>query len=222
MPPQSAKRSRRTTEEVRERLLDAARELFLANGYDATSTRQIAARAGVAEKVLFGNFASKAGIFDAAFVEPFAELADRYVATWDRDASTSTIAERISSFVSRLYDLAHQYRTVLRGALARQAADDSDAHSEIVQHLARTIQSLMRIEQQELPEVDQNAAVIATSGMVFGVVLLDEMLTPQRQRRPSRKRLEAEMTKLILHGVLHRARPDYPSGFAHEVSLPRG
>jgi AcrR family transcriptional regulator len=203
MPPASAKRQRRTTEEVRKRLLDAARELFLADGYDAISTRRIAAKAGVAEKVLFGNFASKAGIFDAAFVEPFAELADRYIAEW-RDPGASTSEARISNFVSRLYDLAHQNRTVLRAALARQAGNGSDAHSEIVHHLARTIQSLMGIEDQQLPNVDQNAAVIATSGMIFGVVLLDDMLTPPGTRRPSRKRLEAEITGLILHGVLHR------------------
>jgi AcrR family transcriptional regulator len=198
-----AKRPRRTTEEVRERLLDAARELFLADGYDATSTRQIAETAGVAEKVLFGNFASKAGIFDAAFVEPFAQLADRYIAEW-KSEDFSTIEERIGNFVHRLYDLAHQNRTVLRAALSRQDASSADAHSEIVQHLARTIQSLMGIEDQRLPSVDQRAAVITTSGMIFGVVLLDDLLTPPGKRRPSRKRLEAEITALILHGVLHR------------------
>jgi AcrR family transcriptional regulator len=204
MSAEPAKRLRRTTEEVRARLLHAARELFVADGYDATSTRRIATTAGVAEKVLFSNFTSKAGIFDAAFIEPFSELADRYVAEWDTNASTSTVEQRIGSFVSGLYDLAHQNRTVLRAALGRQAAGGADAHSEIVKHLARTIQSLMRIEQQTLPDVDQNAALIAVSGMVFGVVLLDDMLTPAGQRRPSRKRLETEMTGLILHGVLHR------------------
>jgi AcrR family transcriptional regulator len=205
----TSRRPRRSTEEVRERLLDAAQQLFRADGYDATATKRIAERAGVAEKVLFGNFGSKAGIFDAAFVEPFSELADRYVAEWDKDAS-STVEERISNFISGLYGLAHKNHTVLRAALARQAGNGSDAHSEILRHLARTIQSLMRIEQQTLPGVDQNSALIAVAGMVFGVVLLHDMLRPPRQRRPTRKRLETEMTGLILHGVLHR-HPTNPS-----------
>jgi AcrR family transcriptional regulator len=204
MPATPARRPRRSTEEVRERLLDASRELFLANGYEATSTKQIAAKAGVAEKVLYGNFGSKAGIFDATFVEPFADLADRYVAAWGEEA-TSTLEERISSFVSGLYDLVYSNRAVLRAALTRRSAGGTNAHSEIITHLARTIQSIMRIEQQTLPDVDQSAALIAVAGMVFGVVLLDDMLTPPGQRRPGRKRLETEMTNLVLHGVLHRA-----------------
>jgi hypothetical protein len=62
MATTSAKRQRRSTEEVRKRLLDAARELFLAHGYEQTYTKDIAQKAGVAEKVLFSNFESKAGI----------------------------------------------------------------------------------------------------------------------------------------------------------------
>src|SRR5919198_2111680 len=115
------KRQRRSTEEVRKRLLDAARELFLAHGYEQTYTKDIAQKAGVAEKVLFGNYATKAGIFDAAFITPFAELADRYIAAWQRDAvDTGTVEERIASFVSGLYELAHKNRAILRAVLARQ------------------------------------------------------------------------------------------------------
>ena len=201
------KRKRRSSEEVRERLLAAARELFLANGYEQTFTKEIAARAGVAEKVLFGNYATKAGIFDAAFITPFAELADRYIAAWQRDAAdTGTVQERIASFVSGLYELAHKNRAILRAVLARQIAGGQDAHSEIIAHIARTIHSLAAIEQHDITGVDQEAATIAVAGMVFGVALLDDMLTVNGRRRPSRKRLEREMTALVLYGVLHRGR----------------
>jgi AcrR family transcriptional regulator len=202
------KRQRRSSEEVRERLLEAARELFLANGYEQTFTKEIAARAGVAEKVLFGNYATKAGIFDAAFIAPFAELADRYIAAWQRDAAaTTTVEERIASFVSGLYELAHKNRAILRAVLVRQVAGGPDAHSEIISHIARTIDSLAAIEQHDITGVDQDAATIAVAGMVFGVALLDDMLTVSGRRRPSRKRLENEMTDLVLYGVLHRHQP---------------
>jgi AcrR family transcriptional regulator len=205
MPAKSVRRPRRSTEEVRARLLAAARELFLANGYEATYAKHIAERAVVAEKVLFANFGSKAGLFDAAFVEPFADLVDRYVAAWGEEDGSSAIEERISTFVTALYELAHENRTVLRHAQRREG---SDAHREIVRHLARTIQSVMRVEQHELPGVDQNASLIAVAGMVFGVVLLDDMLTPPGTRRLSRRRMETEITQLILHGVLHREQSD--------------
>ena len=54
---------RRAPAEKRERLLTAARELFAANGFDATSTAQIAKAAGVSEGILFHHFGSKKGLF---------------------------------------------------------------------------------------------------------------------------------------------------------------
>lgn len=203
--PATARRPRRTTEEVRARLLEAARELFLAQGYEATYTKDIAAKAGVAEKVLYGNFVTKAGIFDAAFTEPFAHLADRYIADWAQTDSARTTAERIAEFIAGLYELAHRNRAVLRAVLARQAIDNSAAHPEIIQHVARVIHSLRRIDQPQLAGVDQDSATIAVAGMVFGVVLLDDLLTPSGQRRPGRQRLQAEMTGIVLDGVLHRS-----------------
>ena len=198
-----AKRSRRSSEEVRARLLEAARDLFLAQGYDATSTKQIAVEAEVAEKVLFSNFASKAGIFDAAFTEPFAQLADAYVAEWQGEATTP-VEDRIVRFVASLYRLAHQNRTILRAVITRQIAEGRGSSPEIIAHVARAIHSLQRVEQADFPGVDQEAATVAVAGMVFGVVLLDDMLTPPGRRRPSRERLQAEMASLILHGVLYR------------------
>ena len=50
---------------ARERLLGAARAVFAAKGYQAATTREIAARAGVAELTLFRHFSSKQGLFEA-------------------------------------------------------------------------------------------------------------------------------------------------------------
>jgi AcrR family transcriptional regulator len=47
----------------REELLQAALDLFAANGYEATSTRSIAEQTGVTEAVLFKHFASKQELF---------------------------------------------------------------------------------------------------------------------------------------------------------------
>lgn len=67
-------RTRRTSLEVRALVLAAARELFLEQGYDATTIGQIAERSGVSRTVLFRHFSDKATLHRAA-VEPSA--ADR-------------------------------------------------------------------------------------------------------------------------------------------------
>lgn len=60
---------------TRDRLLVAARDLFGANGYDATSVEAILEAAGVARGGLYHHFASKEALFDAVLDRVIAELA---------------------------------------------------------------------------------------------------------------------------------------------------
>ncbi|WP_265447392.1 TetR family transcriptional regulator [Flexivirga meconopsidis] len=56
--------------QTRERILDAAREAFLASGYERTSLRRIAAAAEVDVALLSYHFGSKQGLFAAAMTLP--------------------------------------------------------------------------------------------------------------------------------------------------------
>lgn len=76
MSPQAASTAaisfRRAPGEKRSALLEAARALFSEQGFEGTSTAQIAREAGVSEGILFHHFGSKKGLFEAiaeAFVE---------------------------------------------------------------------------------------------------------------------------------------------------------
>jgi len=53
----------RSGEEVRQRLQEAALELYLEHGFDQTTTGAIAARAGVTERTFFRHFADKREVF---------------------------------------------------------------------------------------------------------------------------------------------------------------
>jgi AcrR family transcriptional regulator len=50
---------------TRQRILDAAEELFLADGYGTTTITQVARRAGVAADTVYATFGSKHGILQA-------------------------------------------------------------------------------------------------------------------------------------------------------------
>lgn len=54
---------------TRAALLDAARELFATSGYDATTVRAVADRAGVNQALLFRYFGNKEGLFAEAVLE---------------------------------------------------------------------------------------------------------------------------------------------------------
>ncbi|MDQ1371665.1 MAG: hypothetical protein QG582_579 [Candidatus Thermoplasmatota archaeon] len=57
------------TRGTRDRVLDAALELFGAKGFAGTTTKEIAAKAGVNEVTVFRTFGTKQGLYAAMFAE---------------------------------------------------------------------------------------------------------------------------------------------------------
>ena len=101
----------RAPEEKRKRLLAAARTLFVKQGFDATSTREIASAAGVSEGILFHHFGSKKGLFDC--------IADEFVE-----------AGALAAMPPEASDLTEE-------AVVRAAFDFADAHPALYRLLAR-------------------------------------------------------------------------------------
>ena len=64
--------------QTRERLLDAALEVFSRRGYSAASVDEIAAEAGYSKGAVYSNFSSKEDLFLALFDQRFARDAEDY------------------------------------------------------------------------------------------------------------------------------------------------
>ena len=64
------------SEELRRRILDVAVELFIEQGYDKTTTRQIIQKAGILNGSLYHIFKNKDEIFSAAITEALWEAVD--------------------------------------------------------------------------------------------------------------------------------------------------
>lgn len=61
---------------TRTTIIEAAHDLFITQGYNATSMRKIAQKAGIALGGIYNHFASKEEIFEAVFIEnhPYLEV----------------------------------------------------------------------------------------------------------------------------------------------------
>jgi AcrR family transcriptional regulator len=61
---------------TRSAIIEAAHELFITQGYNATSMRKIAQQAGIALGGIYNHFASKEEIFEVVFIEyhPYLEM----------------------------------------------------------------------------------------------------------------------------------------------------
>ena len=91
---------------VKERILKAAKELFIANGYAGTSVRDIASASDSNVAHVKYYFQSKANLFEIIFDEAFDILIDRVSATI---ASDLPFEEMIEKWITTYFDLLPHY-----------------------------------------------------------------------------------------------------------------
>lgn len=182
--PPRPRRQRRSTEEVRERILQAASDLFEANGYSGTSTSAIARKARVAEALIFSNFGSKEKLFNASIFKPlnrdllrFCESHPRDIpqTEMERDAWTREYIESLEAFLdkhSRKFQtlLVHQIYDKPQGEL-----DDIDGIQAYF-NLATNLTS-----QRQKGEYRSEPGMMArlTFGAIFSSVVLRTWLFPR-------------------------------------------
>jgi AcrR family transcriptional regulator len=205
----AARRTRRTGDEVRALILEAAREVFAQEGYAGATTRQIATRAGIAEPLIFRNFADKAGLFRHAVFDPFeafirgyAAQANAHSAEWDGRRHLDDALARL--YVEGLYDHLRANRALLR-ALLRTSDEDAGALDAAVP-LRRLFDELERVatnglEAAGFQATEVDLVVRFTFGLVLSVAVLDDWLLPRGRRRPSRQRIVDELVAYVTLGV---------------------
>jgi AcrR family transcriptional regulator len=106
---------------VRERaLLAAASKLFASRGYEATTTREIAARAGCAEGLIHRYFKGKAGLLLAIMR---CEVSQEVVDLQERLPLASTVGDEIAQLVNWEVNRMWTNREFLRVAIPRALLD---------------------------------------------------------------------------------------------------
>lgn len=91
-------RQERERETVRHAILTAARDLFIAEGYEHVSMRKIAERIEYSPAAIYGYFPSKADIFFALAEEGFRLLHEKACAAPASDDPVETLRQRLWAF----------------------------------------------------------------------------------------------------------------------------
>lgn len=196
--------SRRTSNEVRALVLDAARDLFSRQGYDATTMRAVSAQAGVSFPLLFKNFESKEGLFNAAVADPFAELLEQYEKDWEELAALGgSEHDLVSRFVRRFYELARDNRALLLSCAARRATGGEGPELDVVDQFSTIVQRCLQpiLRKNYTWKEDPAITVAACIGSILGIALLDDLLFPPNTRRPGVNRVVGETVNVILYGL---------------------
>ena len=87
-------------QKTRQKVLDAARALFIERGYEAATVRDIAGHAGMSTGAVFANFQDKSDLFEAVMVEDFERVAEHM-----RSAAlpAAPVADRLLNVLSAAY-----------------------------------------------------------------------------------------------------------------------
>ena len=196
-----AKRPLRSTEVVRELMLDAARSCFAETGYAGTSTRQIAKRAGVVENLIFKHFDSKAGLFEAAVVEPFRTAVESFTSDWSASLEQPHAGEQTARrYIEALFDLLEGHAELLLALMADRRGEGS---------LVPLMEELERVGFSEITAQGwsgMNVRVLARLhfGMVAFNAAFGDALYSADGGRPTRDEIIDEMVAFLVHGSAHR------------------
>ena len=110
-------------EERRAQLIDAARQVFVANGYHAAAMDDIADRAGVSKPVLYQHFPGKLDLYLALLEISGKQLVERVRVAL---ASTEDNKERVQATVGAYFDFVNDpdgaYRLVFESDLTNEPA----------------------------------------------------------------------------------------------------
>jgi TetR/AcrR family transcriptional repressor of mexJK operon len=101
--PAADRALRPSSERKRAAMLEAARALFLADGYDRTSVDAVAARAGVSKRTVYDHFMDKDGLFGGVVQQAAAALLRSVGAAADEELrSDRDLTEALLAFTRRV------------------------------------------------------------------------------------------------------------------------
>jgi AcrR family transcriptional regulator len=199
--------------ETREKILDAARELFMAEGYDGVSMRKIASRIEYTPTAIYDYFKDKDELFLEICHEDFRRLAHSLIGL----AQVADPVERLRkigpAYIEFGYKHPNHYRTMFmtphppileeEAALAGKGNPEEDAY----EFLRATVEEAMKAGafRKELKDPDLVSQTLWAG--VHGVISLqiakcDDAWVPWR---PLKKRVEL-MIESQLHGLLKQEK----------------
>ena len=113
--PQKMTRRAMAKQQTREKVLQAARDLFIERGYEGATIRDIARAAGMSTGAVFASFADKTELFDAILNDDFAALLDPMQ---DAFAASTTAKEALVGMFGAAYRAHSAQLPLIQAALA--------------------------------------------------------------------------------------------------------
>lgn len=194
-------------EQTRQEILDAAKALFLAQGYTATSMRQIAGAVGITPGAIYNHFPGKDEIFTTVLEEsaPYDEL----FAVWRR-SDAATPEELVRQMLGRslaLMDSHEDYmRLVLIDAQEREGATLSAFLPQVLPQAHELYQRVVALDagRGELRDIPFLVFVRVMVSLLVGFVMTGRMAKSIPLFQLPETDWPQALADIFLYGVLDR------------------
>lgn len=188
-------------EDTRQRILDAALQLFSERGYDRATTRAIAAQAGVNEVTLFRQFSSKKNLFQAMLKHNSALPGLEFTL---RQSLTGDYRQDLLILATQVLTLLHNRRQEIIMLLAE--AERQPEMLEMVAFIPLQQRQMFsnylqwQIAQGHMRPLDPDLAAQGLLGMLLSYCLGFSLLPPSLARLPLEE-VAAQFVDLFIQGT---------------------
>jgi AcrR family transcriptional regulator len=194
---------RKGFDEVHELVLNAALEVFALRGYSKATTSEIARVAGTSEPLLFRHFGSKAGLYEAAVIRPFAAFLDSFTKAWVDRRDPHPVELPVYEFTSWTYRELRRHRSLalaLFGALLHDDGPEIDSSTlrKLLDQCTAVIDYEARLRGWD--HIDVPIATRLMLGMIVSAALFKEWSYEVPEQVDDQQVIDQVVT-LVLRGV---------------------
>jgi len=202
----AAKRKVREITKIRRQdILTAAEKLFSQKGFKGTTTKELAAKAGVHEAVLFRHFKNKRDLYRAT-VE--LKLARNRPATLEQMENAADQRDDRGFFESLALGLLTRFEedASIPRLILHSALDGHEPPRVVAERQLRVEQPTLdyiskRMRDGAFRKIDPHHAVYAFGAMLFGYIVRQQILGMASHKKHDRKKVARDFVTIFLEGM---------------------
>jgi AcrR family transcriptional regulator len=186
-----------------DKILQAAQKLFARNGYDGTTTKELAEKAGIAEGTLFRHFTNKKAILVAVATQGWIDLLTDLLTELSEMASYEAISQMMYKRMLRIGDNYDMMRVCFMEVQLHQDLRDR-IQSEVIEKMTSVAEAFFQTAMERGVYRQMNPRVIAQVflGMFVVAGFSHETMTQPGASPQEMKEMAEGLADIFLNGVL--------------------
>jgi len=203
----TAKRKVREITKVRRQdILVAAEKLFSQKGFKGTTTKDLAAKAGVHEAVLFRHFENKRELYRETLELKLSRSRPSALEQMDKSAANRDDRGFFEALAFGLLTRFEEDPTIPR-LILHSAMDSHEPLRAVAERQLRVEQPTLnyisrRMRDGAFRKMEPNHAVFAFGAMLFGYIVRQQILGMSRHKAHDRKTIAKDFVTIFLDGML--------------------